>query len=59
MSDLVPCLVVNSRGEWRVEERPPIAPRIPPEHEWSSVPSASLFLAQKYHRRSKVKEAAE
>lgn len=47
MSDLVPCLVVNSRGEWRVEERPPISPRIPPQFDWSN----ELQSAAKFYRR--------
>lgn len=48
MSDLVPCLVVNSRGEWRVEERPPVPPRIPPQFDWSS----ELQSAAKFYRRN-------
>ena len=48
MTDHEPCLVVNSSGEWRVDMRPPIQPRIPPQFDWSS----ELHGAVKFYRRN-------
>jgi len=43
-----PCLVYSKQtNQWRLEDRPPVEPRIPPQFEWSS----ELEQAAKRYRR--------
>lgn len=45
---LEPCLVYSTlTGQWRVEDRPPVEPSIPPQFDWSS----ELERAAKRYRR--------
>jgi len=45
---LEPCLVYsNKTNQWRLEDRPPVEPRIPTQFNWSS----ELDLAAKRYRR--------
>ena len=48
MSYLEPCLVLGTDGQWRIEERPPIPARIPPQFDWSS----ELSKAARFYRKN-------